>query len=247
MDIQNETIEYIQSMIPYKHEMDLPPDMEIAHNGGVWWSNIIEKNRDVIDNMPPEMVFEQTSDFLGTYHPMSSPGIVTLYPKRIGSFFWHVILRLSMRHVFIRTSDIKNMCGTLVFKVYCHEHFHHFCDVMRHISGCKFDRMREEALAVGWSYKKLMDRWRDKRTDVGKLSERLFCCFIDEIFAYRAPGYKDWVNYKSEFDLRQGIMDYLVQPGKARLLGNAGVEVSKLLFAVQESLGRAGVQEICRY
>ncbi len=43
----------------------------------------------------PEQVAEEGEELLGVYHPMASPGVITLYWDRIGSFFWHHILLLA--------------------------------------------------------------------------------------------------------------------------------------------------------
>jgi len=200
----------------------------------------------VIEEMEPtpEAVFAADDDVLGTYQPMASPGIITLYWERIGAMFWHTLLNVSRAgNSKIPFDHVECLARLLVTTVYVHEQFHHACDVMRHLAGAQCEKEREEALAVAWSYHQAPISVRGRSS---QLARNIRKDFMKAIFRYTAPGYRDWYVFKDLQDLRDGITRYLVPAGTHKFLLGSGVNVDEIVHGLVSATvqGRGAVELI---
>ncbi|WP_295407187.1 hypothetical protein [uncultured Thiocystis sp.] len=76
-------------------------------------------------------------------------------------------------------------------KTHQHELFHFHCDVLRQLLGGQYHRLHEEALAVAWSRLKIIEQpWNSR---IGRMNRVFYHQLLDAAFAYRSPGYRDWV------------------------------------------------------
>lgn len=186
---------------------------------------------------------EEGEEILGSYRHMSSPGLITLYSRAIGSLFWHTVQDLYQHDYYMRPSDLRQMARFTVLKTYRHEQFHHFCDVSRRLFGSSRDHDVEEALAVAWSYHQVQEEHKDGRTAVGKMYLPVYRELITRIYRYTSPGYRDWVNYQTSCDFERGLVDYINPPNTA-FLEHSGIDLSRLLLGMQRELGGMGVEEM---
>jgi len=192
----------------------------------------------------PEAVSGEGEELLGSYQPMSSPGVVTLEWRNIGSFFWHVVLRLHQERRVIRRQDLRPLCMLAVHKTYWHEIFHHVADVARHLFGGAFDRDSEEPLAVASSYLK-MTAIRQHGGDAGirGLDLELFGAFRSRIFVFNAWPYSRWGDYKLRASFVEGLVEYFRPPDVDTLIRN-GVKAGEILWSVQQSVGEAPAVDV---
>jgi hypothetical protein len=170
---------------------------------------------------------------------MKSPGRIVLYWERIGSVFWHIVLDLNNKGYYIDKGNLSHMAFLAVTQVHAHEHFHHFCDVCRHLFDCVYDKNIEEALAVAWSYHEVIEKRSDGRSVFATIYTPLYRELIQRLFDYRAPGYRDWVGFQTKFDFSQGVISYL-GPKDTHFLETSRIDVAGILMAVKESLLESG-------
>ncbi len=190
-------------------------------------------------NPKPDIEWEgplEGSDILGSYRPMRSPGVITLYPRNLSSFFWSMIKACyrKARINFITKLDMERVLHLVVTKTYQHELFHFGSDVLRNLFNSNFDPLNEEALAVAYSRLQILTARANGNTQIGRLNGVIYHTVIREAFHYNSPGYKDWVNFSDEWDLKQGLLDYF-SPGGYHFLRQNNVPVEDLLYPV---LGR---------
>lgn len=187
----------------------------------------------------PEEVDEEGEDILGEYHPMTSPGRILLFRERIGSFFWHHMLRMINSRFYVAPEDLKVLAEMTVAKTYVHEQFHHFADVARQLFGAKYDRDVEEAHAVAFSHRQLCERWLRGQPRLRTVLREL----ITRMFNYRSPGYRDWHLYKAENDFARGLVSYL-GPASSGILERNGIDVSGILLAIEPTIRDLGVNTV---
>ena len=190
----------------------------------------------------PEEVLSAESDVLGSYLPMRSPGVITLHWQSIGSFFWHTILDMQCHGLYMEQPEVEAMAHVAVLKTHSHEVFHHFCDVARCLFGNAHDRLNEEALAVACSHHDIVEMRAEWRSKPARLSSLLYRELMRRIYAYRSPGYRDWVLFQTRPDFEQGLVQYLGPPSTA-FLQRSGIDVATMLGAIRRSIGDQGTVE----
>ena len=195
-------------------------------------------------NMGPEpaAVMEEGTEVLGHYEPMASPGRIVLHREELAAFFWHQARNIFRAGYHMEANDLQNMCHMVVMKVYTHEQFHHFCDVARHLFGSRYDRMREEALAVTWSYFQMEAQRLQWSSKEARLSSGIYRSLLPKLFEYRAVGYRDWVNYKAKPDFEMELIRYTGPASSTRMEHN-GIDMNAVLISVFESTKAKGVVE----
>jgi hypothetical protein len=237
MNILNEAVKRIMQMVDLR---DLPEAEEPIQ--GIIFDP--ETQRRILSLEPnPELIEAQGIELLGVYHPIASPGQINLYWDRIGSFFWHTALKISQRGYYLTQADLTNIAHLICLQVYQHERFHHFCDVCRHLFGGHYDRLREEALAVAWSYRYISNSSKAWNSKIGSLFPQPYRDVMRLIFRFRAPGYRDWVNFRSEVEFADGLIAYLA-PSQAKILEQSGVDIMRLLMGLEGNLSGGVVEQI---
>lgn len=156
--------------------------------------------------------------WLGRYRRMEPRGLITLNLPRLTSFFWHLILKLNVRHP-ITVSQLHLLGQATIAKTYWHELFHHRADVCQLLLGGKRDPLHEEALAVAYSWDRVQ-RW-PWYLDEDQLPQDLITDFLFEAYQYTSPGYRDWQNYRNRCDFEKAQLSYVLHQASLRLLESA--------------------------
>lgn len=152
---------------------------------------------------------EDEKNWLGFYRGMRSPGIIAFNIEKLLGFAWSLIEELLREGLYLNRADAENLFQYCVAKTWHHELFHHFCDVQSFLSGgFRKHRDTEEALAVAYSHLQI------DSMDMAYLTHRFICL----AYAYRAPGYSDWVNYQTPEQYQMKLIEYLNYPGGVSLL-----------------------------
>ncbi len=149
-------------------------------------------------NPPPDIeddkVHSRHSILLGSYRPMCSPGIITLYATNLTNFFWRLVLEIDAKLNGWDWSEeeLKMLAIWVVNKTYYHERFHHSMDVLRHLFNVQaYDSLQEEALAVAYAHYRLridnLSLSRSRRPQFILLLE-----FLRLAFDYKSEGYCRW-------------------------------------------------------
>jgi hypothetical protein len=200
---------------------------------------------DTVERMEPriEEVLVQGEDVLGTYRPMKSPGMITLYWDKIGSVFWRGVVEMRRAGLPVEHRDLKRLATVAVYKTYSHERFHFFCDVTRRLFGGQIDHLDEEALAVAASYHAIEGARSQWNSSAGLLGEAPYRFFVQRIFAYTAPGYRDWVSFQTKAAFEDGLAHYVVPPPTRDFLTTSGVDLPPVLLSMQRSLQNGAVVE----
>ena len=199
-----------------------------------------------LGNFSPQLVEEEGEELLGYYEPMASPGRLVLKVNCLSSFFWYHARDFFRAGYYIEENDLRCMCHMVVMKTYTHEQFHHFCDVARHLFGTGYDRLREEALAVAWSYFQLEElrcQWSSKEA---RLSAGIYRDLLPRLFQFRSPGYRDWINYKSRADFELEMIHY-TGPASSGTLERNKINMSNVLVRILEATKAQGVVEEIKY
>ena len=189
-----------------------------------------------------ERILSAEEDVLGQYQPMRSPGQIILFEERLSSFYWGLVGQISRNNYFMEESDLEKMAHMVVLKTYTHEQFHHFADVARHLFGSQYDHHLEEALAVAWSRKKLIEQRRIWQSKEARLAAPLYNELMVNMYHYRSSGYRDWVLYQSEDEFLIAISDYLGGSGK-KFLEKSGISMGQILLRILDEVKDKGVVE----
>ena len=197
---------------------------------------------------------------LGRYFPMKKgkPGKIILYQDNIGSIFWKIIMQLMTKKHLITYESLEFICYTTVLMVYRHEQFHHFCDLSRVLFNQQaqeiehaelFDRVfntqncfneTEEALAVAWSFHCAKGVWVSTTLDI---DAALHLELFSYLFDYTALGYKDWGQYRSQYDFNSGLAGYLVTDKATQFLTGSEVDMGEILIEMLKGLKSNGAVE----
>lgn len=142
-------------------------------------------------------------NYLGSYTPMRSPGRIKLYVDNLQVFFWSIICELACNERYVFTKEkIEDLASLCFYKTLYHELFHHFIDAQSYlINGFRYDFCTEEALAVACS-----------RQLVGfetKFNQTYVSDFLKLAYEYSSPGYREWINYKSDEQFLLKLIDYM--------------------------------------
>ncbi len=189
---------------------------------------------------------EEGEELLGSYRPMHSPGRITLHQDALMAFFWHVVGRMLRDGFSFWPDDIKKLVSLTVNKTYSHERFHLFCDIQSQLVpefAQRKDREKEEALAVAFS-RLSVERERAKwQSQVGRIAHTHYSRFLELVFDFRSPGYRDWKQFSSEQLFNDGLVDY-VDPPHAKRLAADGVPIADFLSAQLDRVFACAVEEV---
>lgn len=197
---------------------------------------------DVVENI--ESVLQTGQHYLlGLYSPMRSPGQVILFSGNLRNFFWGLVRKIIVQVPMISKFDLGAGARMVTTKTYYHELFHFDCDIQRHLYGGSWDPLLEEALAVAWARRRVMEDRQKWQSQIGRMNGVFFNLLMRDAFRYTSPGYRDWVSYSDDSSFKEGLLEY-VKPGNYQGLRSNGVPVEEIVFG---SLGmiRTGYQEKC--
>ena len=217
------------------------PLSDMQNRGGLMMSPIVEEEIEDM-NPSPRAVEEEGEEVLGHYEPMASPGRLVLHQDPLSSFFWHLARDIFRAGYYIEENDLKFMCHMVVLKTYTHEQFHHFCDVAHQLFGGHYDRLPEEALAVAWSYFQLEECRRQWNSKEARLSAGIFRELLPRLFRYKAPGYRDWVNFRVRADFDAELIRY-TGPRSSTRLEHSGIDMNLVLMSIMDATKAKGVVE----
>ena len=207
------------------------------------------RGQEIIEGMEPHPDYiqecEEGIDVLGTYHPMTSPGVITIHVSKLTSFFWHHIADILSQGHHISWRDLEYLAYMVTILVYKHEQFHHFCDVAQHLFSGRYNYLRntEEALAVANTYLEISIHMRTKKSSkIGMISKTVYQEMLEKIYRFSQPGYRDWVNYKTLQSYQAGLIKY-IKPHSSELLGKNGISVAGILDSINNAVKYQGVIE----
>lgn len=198
---------------------------------------------DVLDESDPRMIEEifYIPSVLGVYVPMHSPGQVKLHRSKIRDFYWALLCRVLPFLSYFTRNDLKAALDLVIKHTYHHELFHYYCDVLRQLFGRTHDPMLEEALAVAWAHRMIIlerGQWNSK---IGRMNGLLYGLLMREAFAYRSPGYRDWVFYADDARFKPAVLGY-VGPSRGPWLQSNGIDLDHLMFSLLGAV-RGGLVE----
>lgn len=186
---------------------------------------------------------EKGEELLGSYTPMSSPGVITLYSEKLASFFWHNIKDILKQGYYLDRRNLERLAYMTTIKTYTHEQFHHFADVARHLFGLHYDRNVEEALAVAHSFHEISGSMRTTwNNKIGLLPNPIYRVMLHKVFRYYQPGYRDWVHYQTKFTFEDGLVKYL-GPACTIFLEKSGISLANILEAIHSVVSGQGIVE----
>jgi hypothetical protein len=229
MNAANQTIAFVKQSLnnlPYDNYTLIGVEEFIQHVPD--WEHLSTPTQMLCD-MPLDVGHEISYRVLGSYQPMNSPGVITLYQDNLKRFYWSVVREItrSLPSMPFSRQDLEFLVDFIVNKTWHHELFHHSMEVTRHLVNGQPYTPEEEPLAVAYSRQCLRDNaWNSK---VGRLGKVVYNLAMEIAFdCYPAP-YRDWPRYDSPERLKNGIVD-LLQPMRSAFLENSGVPVSDVLI-----------------
>jgi hypothetical protein len=167
---------------------------------------------------------------LGTYRRMRSPGLITINIDNMQIFFWSIICELSCKNRYTLTREkIEELARLCILKTLYHELFHHFTDVQSYITRkFRYDYFTEEALAVACSRHMVGFEAQNNTPFVSD--------FLNLAYSYTMPGYRDWVDYKSDEQFLLKLSEYIEIIDPLSQMGQEITPISEsLLYAVFEN------------
>lgn len=211
--------------------------------GGLDLEIFLSPRPDVIDEPDPRMIEEilEIPSVLGVYVPMHSPGQVKLHRRKIRDFYWALLGRVLPSLSYFTRNDLKAALDLVIKHTYHHELFHYYGDVLRQLFGRTHDPMLEEALAVAWARRTIIlerGQWNSK---IGRMNGLLYGLLMREAFAYRSPGYRDWVLYADDARFKPAVLRY-VGPNRGPWLQSNGIDLDYLVFSLLGAV-RGGLVE----
>jgi hypothetical protein len=154
-----------------------------------------------------QQIIEPQNDknWLGSYSPMSSPGIIQFNKRQILGLSLEILLNnLSLKEYIYRNSDPVKITDTIFLMILHHELFHYFCDLMIYDKSHKDAGFiaDEEGLAVACSYLLADNNYYSPHN---KFKFKEF--FYNRI---SSAGYRDWKNHVSnEIDFPNNVCSYI--------------------------------------
>ncbi|MCB0703578.1 MAG: hypothetical protein KDC55_12800 [Ignavibacteriae bacterium] len=188
---------------------------------------------------------------LGSYTPMRSPGVITFYIDAITKYTGSLIRKIVKSGYNYSFELVATTTFLVIQDVTLHESFHYYCDYKRSITSAKYDRDKEEALAVAHSYNMLGRhslvfgynrslynelRWvqRHYRGNFDRVRRNpILIRELREVFkekhykAFTLPGYRDWHLYINKNSYETDFYDYIKDLNLDKLLSN-GVPVNDI-------------------
>lgn len=231
MNALNQTIEYIKKSLhglPYDH-FGVVHEEDFSHHVPDW--EMLPSPAQILGEMPPDVGYEVSPIVLGSYRPMRSPGLITLYSDNLHRFYWSVVREIFRRlpRFSFSKQDLEFLVDFIVEKTWHHELFHHSMEVLRRLVNGQSFIPHEESLAVAYSRQCLREKsWNSK---IGRLSKVLFNHVMVVAFQGYSSPYDDWPRYDSPERLRCGIAD-LLQPAQKVFLESSGVPVADVLMCL---------------
>ncbi len=182
----------------------------------------------ILSELLPDVGEDVSPNWLGSYRPMASPGLITLYVRNLERFYWSVVREMARRLLGFpfHKLDLEFLVTFIVEKTWHHELFHHSMEVLRRLVNGQPYGPQEEALAVAYSRKLLRESAYNSK--IGRLGKVVFNLAMEIAFDGYAPPYRDWPKYDSPESLHRGIAD-LLQPAQRGFLESSGVPVEDLL------------------
>lgn len=180
---------------------------------------------------------------LGMYIPMQSPGQVVLFGKNLKWFYWSLVRAIRPSVPYMTKLDL-NAAWTLVrMSTYEHELFHYNINVLQEIFEGSYTPSIEEALAVAWERFKIQDERAKWQSQIGRMNG-LFCSLLmQRAFAYRSPGYRDWVLYADEVRFKPALLGY-IKPNNYSQLETNGVDMERLLYGMIGQMEKGYVERV---
>lgn len=194
------------------------------------YKDFLTENNDVNFRDYSNEVSDDRSNTLGTYRRMNSPGLITIHIDNMQIFFWSIICELSCKNRYTFTREkIEELARLCILKTLYHELFHHFTDVQAYITRMfHYDYFMEEALAVACSRHMVGFEAQNNTPFVSD--------FLNLAYSFTSPGYRDWVDYKSDEQFLLTLSEYI---GITDPLIQMGQEITpiteSLLYAVFEN------------
>lgn len=201
------------------------------------WYNLLDgvPPLDAILHPQPDVLCERLHPdervVLGTYTPIRSPGVITLYIHNIRNFFWRIIEELTNQplRAFITKGDLERIALLTTTKTLHHEVFHFNCDVFRLLFSAAYDVEGEESLAVAYSRLRIESEQRNANTQLGRINAVLYSSVMDIAYRYTSPGYRDWYQFADHVRFKDGLVRY-IKPGQYQRLQANGIAAHELLF-----------------
>jgi hypothetical protein len=175
-------------------------------------------------------IFDDQENLLGTYQRMSSPGIITLNMNNIQIFFWSIICTLSCQKGYAFTREkIEDLARLCILKTLYHELFHHVIDVQKNfLANYSYNYYIDEALAVACS-RHLVGF--EAQFNLPYVSD-----FLDLAYSYNQPGYRDWINYKSDEQFLLELSRYTRIDNRLIQLGQEVTPIAEgILYSIFEN------------
>lgn len=188
---------------------------------------------------------------LGSYTPMKSPGVITFYMDAITKYTGSLIKKIVKSGYPYNFESIILISYLVVKDITLHESFHYYCDYKRSITLSKYDRDKEEALAVAHSYNmirrqfgilgytnslanefRLILRNYEKRFNI-RHRYSLGIREYTEVFkekhykSFTLKGYRDWHKYINRNSYETDFYEYIKDSQLDKLLSN-GVPVNDI-------------------
>ncbi len=172
-------------------------------------TNEVKKINDnlILDGFSIKRIIEPQNDenWLGSYSPMSSPGIIRFNKRQILGLSYDILLNnLLLKEYVFRDNDPVKITDTVFLMILHHELFHYYCDLMIYDESHKNTGFiaNEEGLAVACSYLLADNNYYSPHN---KFKFKEF--FYDRI---TSTGYRDWKNHvSSEKDFPNNVCSYI--------------------------------------
>jgi len=129
----------------------------------------------ILCELPPDVGEDVNhSILLGSYRPMASPGLITLYVRNLERVYWSIVREMARRlpGFPFHKQDLEFLVTFIVEKTWHHELFHHSMKVLRRLVNGQPYGPQEEALAVAYSRKLLRESAYNSK--IGRLGKVVF-------------------------------------------------------------------------
>ena len=177
-----------------------------------WRAN---RQPDVLATIPiadAELSPSDDRPLLGSYRPMSSPGMITLYSDNLSKYS-RCVLTWCYRAAQFPTDmvTVKQVVSLIVFSTYEHERFHYICDFWRQLASppVNYDPLFEEALATAREWHWIADQRITPGSFVYGMEQSLLIPLRDRLFANLSAGYRDYIEYTDRDKFEREVTQYL--------------------------------------
>lgn len=199
-----------------------PPDDFLDPEPDVYVEDIDDAN---IERLSQETIV------LGIYIAMHSPGRIVLFSRNIRWFYWSLVKTVKSRVPYMTKLDLHGALQLVTMHTYQHELFHYYVNILREIFSSRFDPLLEEALAVAWARHSIQGQRATWNTQIGRMNGLFYSLLMKQAFAFRSPGYRDWILYADDNRFKPALVDYMA-PGNFRKLQGNGVDMEHLIYGM---------------